>query len=188
MEQSINILFSDIILSNWSIISFTNHICVWSLSFWATIYTIFCAIPISKEFPSIWQESSPNNYVTHWTNFRNQNFPVSYSDHILRQVFELENKKSYSVIHCDLKPENILLINPKRSEIKLIDFGSSCQLGEKIYSYLQEHFHTSNFSNHTMISLWVLISIISKFCVGLFWSFDSFSDYWQNFRVWGTQI
>ena len=92
MEQSINILFSDIILSNWSIISFTNHICVWSLSFWATIYTIFCAIPISKEFPSIWQESSPNNYVTHWTNFRNQNFPVSYSDHILRQVFELENK------------------------------------------------------------------------------------------------
>ena len=92
MEQSINILFSDIILSNWSIISFTNHICVWSLSFWATIYTIFCEIPISKEFPSIWQESSPNNYVTHWTNFRNQNFPVSYSGHILRQVFELENK------------------------------------------------------------------------------------------------
>ena len=92
MEQSINILFSDIILSNWSIISFTNHICVWSLSFWATIYTIFCEIPISKEFPSIWQESSPNNYVTHWTNFRNQNFPVSYSGYIVGQVFELENK------------------------------------------------------------------------------------------------
>ena len=82
--------------------------------------------------------------------------------------------KYCSVIHCDLKPENILLINPKRSEIKLIDFGSSCQLGEKIYSYLQEHFHVSNFSNHTMISLLVLILIMSKFCVGLFWSFDSF--------------
>ena len=77
--QPIIILFSDIISSNWSIISFTNHICVWSLSFWATIYMIFCAIPISKEFPSIWQESSPNNYVTHWTNYRNQNFPVSCS-------------------------------------------------------------------------------------------------------------
>jgi len=77
--SSIIIIFSDIILSNWSIISFTNHICVWSLSFWAIIYTIFCAIPISKEFPSIWQESSPNNYVTHWTNFRNQSFPVSLS-------------------------------------------------------------------------------------------------------------
>jgi len=85
-----------------------------------------------------------------------------------REVFELENKKIFSVIHCDLKPENILLINPKRSEIKLIDFGSSCQLGEKIYSYLQEHFHNSNFSNHTIISLCVLISIIIKFCVGLF--------------------
>ena len=85
-----------------------------------------------------------------------------------REVFELENKKIFSVIHCDLKPENILLINPKRSEIKLIDFGSSCQLGEKIYSYLQEHFHNSNFSNHTITSLCVLISIIIKFCVGLF--------------------
>lgn len=47
------------------------------------------------------------------------------------------------VIHCDLKPENILLVNPKRSEIKIIDFGSSCQLGEKIYSYIQSRFYRS---------------------------------------------
>lgn len=96
MEQSINIFFSDIILSNWSIISFTNHICVWSLSFWAIIYTIFCAIPISKEFPSIWQESSPNNYVTHWTNFRNRNFPVSYSGHTFGRFLNLKIKILFS--------------------------------------------------------------------------------------------
>lgn len=47
------------------------------------------------------------------------------------------------IIHCDLKPENILLVNPKRSEIKIIDFGSSCQVGEKIYSYIQSRFYRS---------------------------------------------
>lgn len=40
-----------------------------------------------------------------------------------------------NIIHCDLKPENILLCNPKRSAIKIVDFGSSCQLGQRV-SYL----------------------------------------------------
>lgn len=39
-----------------------------------------------------------------------------------------------SIIHCDLKPENILLCNPKRSAIKIVDFGSSCQLGQRVRS------------------------------------------------------
>lgn len=39
--------------------------------------------------------------------------------------------KSHRVIHCDLKPENILLAHPARSEIKVIDFGSSCFENEK---------------------------------------------------------
>ena len=37
-----------------------------------------------------------------------------------------------SIIHSDLKPENILLCNPKRSAIKIIDFGSSCQIGQQV--------------------------------------------------------
>ena len=37
-----------------------------------------------------------------------------------------------NIIHCDLKPENILLCNPKRSAIKIIDFGSSCQIGNRV--------------------------------------------------------
>lgn len=40
-----------------------------------------------------------------------------------------------SIIHCDLKPENILLCNPKRSAIKIVDFGSSCQLGQRVSIY-----------------------------------------------------
>jgi hypothetical protein len=41
-----------------------------------------------------------------------------------------------SIIHCDLKPENILLCNPKRSAIKIVDFGSSCQLGQRVSDLL----------------------------------------------------
>jgi dual specificity tyrosine-phosphorylation-regulated kinase 2/3/4 len=32
----------------------------------------------------------------------------------------------YAIVHCDLKPENVLLVKPNKSNIKLIDFGSSC--------------------------------------------------------------
>lgn len=47
------------------------------------------------------------------------------------------------VIHCDLKPENVLLCNPKRSAIKIVDFGSSCQLGQTLYHYIQSRFYRS---------------------------------------------
>eukprot|EP00038_Savillea_parva_P031134 m.83112 g.83112 ORF g.83112 m.83112 type:complete len:563 (-) comp9516_c1_seq1:796-2484(-) len=48
-----------------------------------------------------------------------------------------------SIIHCDLKPENILLKNPKRTAIKLIDFGSSCKIGNTMYPYIQSRFYRS---------------------------------------------
>jgi dual specificity tyrosine-phosphorylation-regulated kinase 1 len=44
-------------------------------------------------------------------------------------------------IHCDLKPENILLRNPKRSAIKVIDFGSSCHSHQRLYKYIQSRFY-----------------------------------------------
>lgn len=44
-----------------------------------------------------------------------------------------------SIIHCDLKPENILLCNPKRSAIKIVDFGSSCQLGQRVSPPKHQH-------------------------------------------------
>ncbi|PAA85267.1 hypothetical protein BOX15_Mlig023518g3, partial [Macrostomum lignano] len=47
------------------------------------------------------------------------------------------------IIHSDLKPENILLVNPKRSAIRIIDFGSSCQLHTRIYQYIQSRFYRS---------------------------------------------
>ena len=47
------------------------------------------------------------------------------------------------VCHQDLKPENILLKNPKRTAIKLIDFGSSCNIGKTMYPYIQSRFYRS---------------------------------------------
>ena len=47
------------------------------------------------------------------------------------------------MIHCDLKPENILLRHPKRSAIKVIDFGSSCRSDRRMYSYIQSRFYPS---------------------------------------------
>ncbi|VDO64548.1 unnamed protein product [Schistosoma margrebowiei] len=51
------------------------------------------------------------------------------------------SRSDVQVIHCDLKPENILLVNPKRSAIKVIDFGSSCHVHEKVYQYIQSRFY-----------------------------------------------
>ncbi|KAJ8603852.1 hypothetical protein CTAYLR_000301 [Chrysophaeum taylorii] len=48
-----------------------------------------------------------------------------------------------AIIHCDLKPENILLRHPKRSAIKVIDFGSSCRMDRRMYSYIQSRFYRS---------------------------------------------
>lgn len=48
-----------------------------------------------------------------------------------------------AIIHCDLKPENVLLKHPKRSAIKVIDFGSSCRADRRMFSYIQSRFYRS---------------------------------------------
>jgi serine/threonine protein kinase len=35
--------------------------------------------------------------------------------------------KNQSVIHCDIKPENILFADSTCSNVKIIDFGASCE-------------------------------------------------------------
>ena len=45
-------------------------------------------------------------------------------------------------VHCDMKPENVLLRNASSCAIKVIDFGSSCRVTERIYtSDTAPHFH-----------------------------------------------
>jgi dual specificity tyrosine-phosphorylation-regulated kinase 2/3/4 len=53
----------------------------------------------------------------------------------------LKFSKELKIIHCDLKPENILLKAPNKSTIKVIDYGSSCFIDERIYTYIQSRFY-----------------------------------------------
>jgi len=78
------------------------------------------------------------------TNFKgvSLNLVRKFGKQILKALCFLQ-LPDVAIIHCDLKPENILLRHPKRSAIKLIDFGSSCRDGQTVYSYIQSRFYRS---------------------------------------------
>ena len=67
------------------------------------------------------------------TNFRgvSLNLTRKFAQQLCRALLFLGTPE-LNIIHCDLKPENILLCNPKRSAIKIVDFGSSCQLNQRV--------------------------------------------------------
>ncbi|OKL63322.1 hypothetical protein UA08_01739 [Talaromyces atroroseus] len=75
------------------------------------------------------------------------------------------------LIHCDLKPENVLIAHPLRSEIKVIDFGSSCFENEKVYTYIQSRFYRSpevilGMSYGMAIDMWSLGCILAELFTG----------------------
>lgn len=80
--------------------------------------------------------------------------------------------KQHKVIHCDLKPENILLRHPMHSEIKVIDFGSSCFENEKVYTYIQSRFYRSpevilGMTYGLPIDMWSLGCILAELYTGV---------------------
>lgn len=79
--------------------------------------------------------------------------------------------QAHNVIHCDLKPENILLAHPLHSEIKTIDFGSSCFENEKVYTYIQSRFYRSpevilGMTYGMPIDMWSLGCILAELFTG----------------------
>jgi dual specificity tyrosine-phosphorylation-regulated kinase 2/3/4 len=66
-----------------------------------------------------------------------QGFSMALTKRFSIQVLEaLDYMHMFSIVHCDLKPENILLVKPNKSQIKLIDYGSSCFELERFYTYI----------------------------------------------------
>jgi dual specificity tyrosine-phosphorylation-regulated kinase 2/3/4 len=91
-----------------------------------------------------------------------------FTKQILSSLMLLKGKR---VIHCDLKPENILLAHPIHSEIKVIDFGSSCFENEKVYTYIQSRFYRSpevilGMSYGIPIDMWSLGCILAELYTG----------------------
>ena len=79
--------------------------------------------------------------------------------------------KEHNIIHCDLKPENILLKDHKISEVKLIDFGSSCFEDQKVYTYIQSRFYRApeimlGIPYTTAIDIWSFGCILAELFMG----------------------
>ncbi|KAK5207945.1 serine/threonine protein kinase, CMGC, dual-specificity [Exophiala xenobiotica] len=91
-----------------------------------------------------------------------------FTKQLLQTLILLQQHK---VIHCDLKPENILLAHPVHSEIKVIDFGSSCFENEKVYTYIQSRFYRSpevilGMSYGMPIDMWSVGCILAELYTG----------------------
>lgn len=91
-----------------------------------------------------------------------------FTKQLLQSLILLQQHK---VIHCDLKPENILLAHPVHSEIKVIDFGSSCFENEKVYTYIQSRFYRSpevilGMSYGMPIDMWSVGCILAELFTG----------------------
>lgn len=76
------------------------------------------------------------------------------------------------MIHCDLKPENILLLSPTSRSIKIIDFGSSCYMNQRVYSYIQSRFYRApeivlGIPYGHGIDMWSLGCILAELYTGL---------------------
>jgi len=65
-------------------------------------------------------------------------FTLGHLQRIARQLLiALQYVHSLWLIHADLKPENVLVKSYSRCEVKLIDFGSSCFVDDRLSSYVQ---------------------------------------------------
>lgn len=99
-------------------------------------------------------------------------FPVeqirSYAAQLLKALVFLEKR---NVIHCDLKPENILCVDPARSQLKVVDFGSGCLTNEQVYTYVQSRYYRApevilRIPYSEKVDMWSLGCILAELFTG----------------------
>ena len=112
-----------------------------------------------------------------------------FAKQVLKSLLFLA-RKDVDIIHCDLKPENILLRHPKKSGVKVIDFGSSCRSNKRMYSYIQSRFYRSpevmlGLPYSVSIDMWSLGCILAEMHTGepLFSGSDQFDQMQKIVKV-----
>ncbi|QLQ78582.1 hypothetical protein HG537_0A08290 [Torulaspora globosa] len=93
----------------------------------------------------------------------------SFATQLLDSLCVLKDAK---LVHCDLKPENILLCSPDKPELKIVDFGSSCEERRTIYTYIQSRFYRApevilGIPYSTSIDIWSLGCIVAELFLGI---------------------
>lgn len=111
----------------------------------------------------------------------------TFTTQILDSLCVLKESK---LIHCDLKPENILLYAPDKPELKIIDFGSSCEETRTVYTYIQSRFYRApeiilGIPYSTSIDMWSLGCIVAELFLGIP-IFPGASEYNQLTRIIDT--
>jgi len=91
---------------------------------------------------------------------------------IARQVLHsLRFLSTLNIVHCDLKPENILLTTRGSSTVKVIDFGSSCYVDQRVYTYIQSRFYRApevilGLPYGPAIDIWSLACVLAELATG----------------------
>ena len=100
-------------------------------------------------------------------------FTIGRLQRIARQLCEaLSFIHSLGVIHCDLKPENVLFESYVNTRVKVIDFGSSCFLSDKLSSYVQSRCYRAPevllgcLPYDTQVDMWSLGCILAELWTG----------------------
>lgn len=83
----------------------------------------------------------------------------------------LRNLRRSRIVHCDLKPENVLMKQQGSSGLKVIDFGSSCFVNERVHTYIQSRFYRApeivlGGEYGTPIDMWSLGCILVELLTG----------------------
>jgi serine/threonine protein kinase len=102
-------------------------------------------------------------------------YPV-FDHNLLKQVVRqitmgLKYMQNSGVIHCDLKPENVLFTDNNFNNVKLIDFGASCEDFSTGFFYVQSRYYRApeivlGIEYDHAVDMWSLGCIIYELIIG----------------------